>query len=219
MAKPSRKKVVAALLDRHGTTYAEEARIDLTKSTPSALFRGLCLALLLSARIDAGIAVAAARSLFREGWTTAQKLDDSTWSQRVKALNRASYTRYQERTSTMLGDTAERLVSSYGGDLRKLRDEADRDPKRERTLLKRFKGVGDVGVDIFFREVQGVWDELYPFTDKRVLDSARRLDLAGDPGALARSVDRQDFPRLCAALMRTRLDDDLDAVREAARGS
>jgi hypothetical protein len=215
---PAKKKVVAALLDRHGQTYAEELGIDLRKQTPSNLFQLLFASVLYSARIDAGIATQAARNLKRRGWRTASKMADSTWRQRVAALNDAGYTRYQERTSTMLGDMAETLLERWNGDLRKLRDEAERDPASERRLLKRLKGLGDTGVDIFFREVQATWDEVRPFADRRALAAARRLDLGGDAKALARLAKGRDFDRLVAALVRTELADDYDEIRAAARG-
>jgi hypothetical protein len=49
------------------------------------------------------------------------------------------------------------LQDKYQGDLRKLRDAAEREPGRERALLKECKGLGEVGVDIFMREAQIVW--------------------------------------------------------------
>src|SRR5215211_6218820 len=217
MARPSKKRVVGALLDRHGRTYAEELGIDLRKQTPSSLFQLLCAATLFSARIDASIATEAARNLKRRGWRTAEKMADSTWRERVAALNDAGYTRYQERTATMLGELAETTRERWGGDLRRLRDEAERDPGRERQLLKEVKGLGDTGVDIFFREAQAAWDELRPFADRRALDAARRLDLGGEPKALARLADGRDFDRLVAALVRTELAKDYDDIREAAR--
>src|SRR5919109_4277130 len=168
----SQQATVRALLDRHGRTYAEELKIDVAKGTPSALFRLLCAAMLMSARIGSPIAVEAARNLVRRGWRSPKKLAESTWEQRGKALNEAGYTRYQERTATMLGDLTEHLLARYDGDLRKLRDEAGRDPKAERRLLKEFKGLGDVGVDIFFREGQVAWGELVPFADRRALEAA-----------------------------------------------
>ena len=214
---PAKKRIVAALLERHGRTYAEELGINVGKQTPSNLFQLLCASVLFSARIDAEIAAKAARNLKRRGWRTAAKLADSTWRQRVAALNDAGYTRYQERTATMLGDMADTLLERWGGDLRKLRDEADRDPTRERRLLKRLKGLGDTGVDIFFREAQVGWDELRPFADRRALDAARRLDLGGDAKALARLAKGRDFDRLVAALVRTELANDYEKIREAAR--
>ena len=217
MTRVSKKAIVEALLERHGRTYAEELGIDLRRNTPSNLFRLLCAALLYSARIDAGIASQAARNLKRRGWTTAAKLADSAWEDRVEALNDAGYTRYQERTATMLGDTAKSLLERYDGDLRKLREEAGHDAAEERRLLKRFKGVGDVGVDIFLREVQAAWEEVAPFADRRALEAARKLDLGGDARALARRAGEGHLARLVAALVRVELEDDHDAVREAAR--
>ena len=216
MDRTAAKATVRALLERHGRTFAEELRIDVTEGTPSALFRLLCAAMLMSARIRSPIAVEAARNLARRGWRSPRKLAESTWEQRVEALNDAGYTRYQERTATMLGDLTEHLLERHHGDLRRLRDEAERDPKVERRLLKEFKGLGDVGVDIFFREVQVSWEELRPFADRRALDAAGRLELPKDPGKLADLAGAKDFPRLVAALVRVELDDDYDAVRHAA---
>jgi hypothetical protein len=217
MAKPTKRDLVAALLDRHGRTYADELGIELEgDGTPSNLFRLLCASILYSARISGEIATQAAENLRKEGWTTAEKLAASTWKQRVRALNDAGYTRYQERTATMLGDTAAWVQERFGGDLRRLREEAGRDPDAERRLLKRAKGMGDVGVDVFFREVQTIWDELRPFADRRALEAAKRLDLASDTKGIARLADG-DLAPLVAALVRTRLAGDYDEIRDAAR--
>jgi hypothetical protein len=218
MAEPSRERIIDALLERHGQTYAAELGIDLAKGTPSVLFRWLCASILLSARIGANIAMHAARALADQGWTTAEKLAASSWEQRTRTLNGAGYARYDESTSRMLGDTAGMLLERYGGDLRKLRDAAGREPARECRLLKQCKGLGDVGVSIFCREVQLVWDELYPFADERALDASRRLGLESAAPALARRVPRQEFPRLVAALIRTRLAKDFEGVLQQAEG-
>jgi hypothetical protein len=215
----SKKDTARALLERHGRTFADELGIDVAKNTPSPLYRLLCAATLMSARIGSPIAVEAARNLAKRGWRSPRKLAESTWEQRVKALNEAGYTRYQERTATMLGDLTEHLLERYGGDLRRLREEAEREPKAERRLLKEFKGLGDVGVDIFFREAQVAWEELFPFADRRALDAAGRLKLPKDPGKLADLVGAADYARLVAALVRVELDDDYEAVRAAAQAA
>jgi len=100
----SDRRTVEALLERHGTTFAEELRIDVAKGTPAELFRLLCASTLMSARISSSIATEAARNLARRGWRSPRKLAESTWEERVEALNEAGYTRYQERTATMLGE-------------------------------------------------------------------------------------------------------------------
>jgi endonuclease III len=219
VAKPSEQEIARALLRRHGRTFADELGIPVEKNTPSPLFRLLCASLLFSARIGANIALRAARALTEQGWTTPEKMAASTWEERARTLNEAGYARYDERTSTMLGETAEALLERYGGDLRRLREEAGRDPDEERRLLKEFKGIGDVGVDVFFREAQVSWNELFPFADRRALEEAGKLGLREDAGSLLRLVADEDFPQLVATLVRVRLEGDREEILEEARGS
>lgn len=174
---------------------------------------------MLSARIPAGNAVEALQALLEAKLTTPEKMADATWQQRVDVITDRGYKRYDERTSTMLGETAERLLETYHGDLRRLRDEADRVVEQEHHLLQQFKGVGDVGAHIFLREVQMVWEEAYPYADPRVCSSSEKLGLPNKPDALADLVDRRDFPRLVCALMRIELADACNDVRRAARES
>lgn len=216
MAKPSRKSLVKAVLDTHGRTFAEELRIPVAGNTPAPLFQLLYASLLLSARISADNAMSAARALIEARLTTPRKMAEATWQDRVDVITWHGYKRYDERTSTMLGDTAERLLDVYRGDLRRLRDEAERDPAREKRLLQQFSGIGETGADIFLREVQVAWSEVYPFADARVLRGAERLGLGRTPRELAKLVRRQDFARFAAALVRVDLYKAYDEVREAA---
>src|SRR5919198_5040288 len=116
--------VVTALLEHKGQTFATEAGIKLEKNTPAVLFQHLYMSLLLSARIAAGNALEATRALIGAGLTTPRKMADATWQQRVDVITWHGYKRYDERTATMLGDTAELLLNKYKGDLRKLRETA-----------------------------------------------------------------------------------------------
>lgn len=214
--KPGRQELAQAVLERYGRTFAEELGIRLDRAGPADFFRLLTFALLASTRIGHDTAREAARALQRRGWTTPRKMARSTWRQRTDTLNRAGYARYDESTSRMLGDTTELLLDAYRGDLRRMREEAERDPKRERRLLKRFKGIGDSGADIFLREAQAAWEELHPFADPKALEAARRLGLGTSPEALARLVPKREFPRLVAGLVRCALEKGYDEVRESA---
>lgn len=44
-------------------------------------------------------------------------------------------------------------------------------------LKKNIKGLGKTGLDVFFRRVQWMWDEAYPFADQRTLDALGKLGL------------------------------------------
>lgn len=204
------------LLEGYGQTFAAELGIPVARNTPSPLFMLLCAALLYSARIRADAATQALKALFAQGWTTPRKMTDATWEDRVKVLNANGYARYDESTARMLGDTADMLLSEYGGDLRKLREAAGRKPSKERRLLKEFRGIGDVGVNILFREAQLVWPELYPFADKAAMTAANRLGLGHGIAGLAELVPRKDFPRLVAALVRVHLAKAYDDLASAA---
>ncbi|MCK8680777.1 endonuclease [Streptomyces lichenis] len=205
---------VRALLDEQGRTYAEEAGIRL-KDTPQPLYELLVLAHLLSARIRAGVAVAAARALFDAGLRDARRMRDADWQQRVDALGEGGYRRYDERTATQLGDAAGLVLERYGGDLRKLREKAGGDVDQARSLLQEMPGIGPAGSDIFLREAQGVWPEFAPCLDRKALDGAERLGLPTDPGELVGLVRAEELPALAAALVRAALDRDVaDAVHD-----
>lgn len=198
------RQEAARLIAEKGETYAHEAGIVL-KDAPSPLYRLLVLTTLLSVRIGAPIAVAAARELSTAGWRTPRAMADASWQDVVDALGRAHYKRYDESTATALHDGAILLLDRWHGDLRRLRAEADGDAERVRQLLQEFRRIGPVGAEIFCREAQGVWPELRPSIDRRALDGARKAGLPADAESLAALVAPKDLPSLTAALVRSTL--------------
>ena len=198
-------RTTRTLLSEAGHTYAEDAGITL-KDQPAALFKLLVLANLLSTRINSDIAVAAARELFESGGGTARGMAKLTWQERVDALGRAHYVRYDESTSTRLGDMAEKVMEDYGGDLRKLPQKVGRDASAAREMLQEFPGIGPVGAEIFCREAQAVWPWLRPSFDSVALKGADRLGLPTDPERLAQLVNDRELARLASALVRVAKD-------------
>lgn len=211
----TQRETARLLVKRHGTTFAEQAGIRVADK-PAPLWQLLVLSLLLSARISSDIAVAAARELNKAGYRTPRRMREATWQQRVDALGRGHYRRYDERTSTMLGEVADHVVEGYRGDLRRLREDAAKPAEVER-LLQQFKGIGPTGAAIFCREVQGEWSELAPYVDAIAAKGAKRLGLPPSPGRLAALVPDRDVPRLVAACVRASRDKSVvDDVKNAA---
>lgn len=202
------------LLDVAGTTYAEQAGIRLA-DRPAPLYQLLVLASLLSTRISAHVAVAAARELRAAGCTTPQKMRAATWQQRVDALGRGHYRRYDESTATRLGEGAQLLIERYRGDLRRLADSRaiERSGKIDTVSarLREVPGIGPVGVDIFLREVQAAWPWVRPYAGVRVADAAKQLGLPSTARGLARAAGTDDLARLTAAIVRGWLDKDVRA--------
>jgi endonuclease III len=199
------KTLVRRLLERAGATYAEQAGIRLVDK-PAALYQLLVLAQLLSSRISAGVAVAAAHELRAEGLTTAAKMLGADRGRVVDALGRARYKRYDEITATRLAESAQCLADWYGGDLRRLPDAAERDVDAAAVLLQEFPGIGPVGCRIFLREAQLVWPWLRPYADARVLAAAAELGLPDTVGALVRVAGTKDLSAISAALVHVSLD-------------
>ena len=190
------KTTVNRLLAEFGRTYADEAGITL-RDKPAPLYQLLVLATLQSTRIRADVATAAAKELFAAGYRTPQRMLEATWHQRVEALGRGGYARYDESTATRLAEGAQLLLDNWRGDLRRMRS-----PHRD---VQKFPGVAQIGADIFCREVQEVWPRLRPFFDQRALDAAERYGLPTDPQRLAGLVPSTQVTVLATALVRSGL--------------
>ncbi|MER6395557.1 endonuclease [Kitasatospora sp. NPDC001603] len=195
------KRTARRVLHDYGETYAHQAGIRLA-DTPAPLYQVLVLCVLCAAPIRTETAVAAARELFAAGLRTPRAMARATWQDRVDALGRAHYRRYDESTATALGDGAELVLDRWHGDLRALRREAGGDVQRLRGLLREVPRIGPTAADIFCRETQGVWPELRPFFDTRARRSASALGLPRSPGALAGLVAPRDLVRLADGLVR-----------------
>lgn len=207
--------VARKLLDRHGRTFAEDAGIRIADK-PAPLWQLLVLSLLLSARISSDIAVQASRELFAAGYRTPRKMAAATWQDRVDALGRGHYRRYDERTASQLGELAYKVINDYAGDLRRLH-ESTRDVTGVERALQGFTGIGPAGAAIFCREVQGIWRDLAPYFDPLVAQGAARLGLPRVPGELASSVPDVDLPRLAAACVRAARDGSVVEVVRSGR--
>jgi endonuclease III len=204
------REVMGELLRRHGQTYAAEADIHL-KNTPQPLYRTLVLAHLLSARIRSSVAVSTSRALDEAGLRDPKRMTEATWQQRVDALGRGGYRRYDERTATQLGEEGQILIDRWGGDLRRMRQQADGHADELRHLLRELPGVGPLGADIFLREVQDVWPEFGPFLDSKALQGAERLGLPQRTSDLVRLAGETPNAELASALVRAALDKEVVA--------
>lgn len=214
MSTASTNKLLKGLLERAGTTYAEQAGIRL-RDKPMPLFQLLALCMLASKPIDAVIATQAAREVFKAGLRTPKAVLQADRSTMIGAFGRAHYVRYDESSATRLADIAQTVRDEYADDLRGLADQSEHDVTAARRLLKQFKGIGDTGADIFLREIQDHWTWVRPFFDDRTLAAATDLGLPGSADELSELAPKSNA-RLAAALVRVSLDADLrDELRNA----
>ncbi|WP_369830743.1 endonuclease [Mycobacterium sp. 1245805.9] len=202
-----RDEVVRRLLKVAGTTYAAEAGVKI-HDKPMPLFQLLVLCMLASKPIDAAVAMSADRELFKAGLRSPKAVLASDRRTMISAFGRAHYVRYDESSATRLTDMAERVRDEYHGDLREMAESCRHDVAAAKRMLKRFKGIGDTGADIYLREVQDVWPWVRPYFDGRATAAARQLGLPAQPAKLGALAPRANA-RLAAALVRASLDDDV----------
>jgi endonuclease III len=202
-----REELVRRLLKVAGTTYAAEAGVKL-HDKPMPLFQLLVLYMLASKPIDAAIAMSAARELFKAGLRSPRAVLASDRSATISAFGRAHYVRYDESSATRLTGMAERVRGEHHGDLREIARSSRHDVAAAKRMLKKFKGIGDTGADIYLREVQDVWPWVRPYFDSRATAAASQLGLPAQPAKLGALAPRANA-RLAAALVRASLDDDV----------
>ncbi|KAL4802351.1 hypothetical protein BDV18DRAFT_147345 [Aspergillus unguis] len=148
------------------------------------------------------------RKLVEVGYHDINKLGNATWEERAMVLKDGGYNRYREQGSTNLGKLVEFVNEKYDGDLNNLLEEAGHDPQKTKQLVKEVHGLGDLGVELFFNNVQSVWPAIAPFVDSRSMETAKDAGLGTDLDAIYDDLG-QDSVRMCKlanALSAARLD-------------
>ena len=98
------------------------------------------------------------------------------WDGLVEILDTGGYTRYDFKTATKLLEIMQMLSLLYGGDLNLLHEKVC-DPEDLESKLLEFKEVGPVTVNIFLRELRGIWEKSQPLPGDPVIIAARCLGI------------------------------------------
>jgi endonuclease III len=154
-------------------TYSEELGLNLSK--PEDRFKWFLASLLFAKRISAEIAKKTYRQFEDEGLTTPEKILAAGWDLLVQVLDSGGYVRYDFSTASNLLGIMKELKEKYG-DLESLHKESI-DPRDLEKRLQEFKGVGPVGVNIFLRELRGIWEKAKPKPSKMAIKAAHRIGL------------------------------------------
>jgi hypothetical protein len=218
------KAVARAVLAREGRGFAEEIGLGRTNN-PASLFGLLVTAVIVAPRGEASGPARAAHEVTNR-WHTVADLAAAAEQDVAKELGAAvegGDDEHDDQASADAGtlrELAAAVKDRWGGDLRTLREEAGHDAARERALLTDLPGVDDGVADVFFREVQALWDEVSPFAGDRALRAASALGLGETAEDLARyGSDAEKTGRLAGALARIEVEGSHDEVRRTASAS
>lgn len=145
-------------------------------------FEELVCALVLSRPISHRLGMRTIRTILNDpyNFTSPKSIIDAGKEKRHQALVDAK-TQHKDKTAEQIGLIADVVSTKFGTDnsLNEVREQGYRDWDSERDLLQtNIKGLGKTGLDIFYRRVQWLWEEAFPFIDDR---TARGVDKLGLP--------------------------------------
>ncbi len=154
-------------------SYSEELGLDLTK--PEDKFKWFLASILFAKRISAETAKETYRNFEQEDLTSPEAMLQAGWDRLVEILDSSGYTRYDFSMATYLLGIAKKLKEKYGN-LENLHTEST-SPKDLENRLQEFKGIGPVGVNIFLRELRGIWKNAKPTPSSIAVATAQRISL------------------------------------------
>ena len=155
------------------STYSEELGLDLTG--PEDRFKWFLASLLFAKRISAEIAKRTYHRFEEEELTTPDRILAAGWDRLVHVLDSGGYVRYDFSTATNLLRIVKELKEKYE-DLEGLHRESANSEDLERRLQE-FSGMGPVGVNIFLRELRGIWERAKPTPSSMAVKVAQRISL------------------------------------------
>lgn len=171
------KKTIKKLINALGGKFSTELGIELSKGGPQEIFKWFLASKLFGARIGTNIAIKTYKEFEKCGVLTPKKISETGWNGLVKILDDGGYVRYDFSTATKLLEIMKDLEKDYDADLNKLYKKAKDERELEELLKDLGKGIGDVTVNIFLRELRLVWTKAKPEPSELVTLAAKHLGI------------------------------------------
>ncbi|MFQ5891657.1 MAG: hypothetical protein ACE5HW_02550 [Candidatus Methanofastidiosia archaeon] len=164
-------KLIQRLLE-NDKTYSSELGIDVAENP----FKWFLVSVLFGARISEDIASRTFKEFEKAEVTTPEEILKTSRDRLIEILDSGGYVRYDFKTAEKLLEMSKNLKERYGK-IERLKD----DPKIEEKLMGLAKGIGEVTINIFLREMRGVWN-VEPELSKYVIQASKNLGLIEEEG-------------------------------------
>ena len=155
-------------------SYSQELGLDLAREGDR--FKWFLASILFAKRISSQIAKKTYKEFEKEEIVTPESITEAGWDKLVEVLDCGGYVRYDFSTASKLLEIASSLKERYGS-LEDLYAQAKDSRDLERKLLE-FKGVGPTTVNIFLRELKGIWGKAKPSLSPIAKEVASKLGLS-----------------------------------------
>ena len=131
---------IEEFVKKYGKKYSEMLGIDAKKDK----FKWFLAAMLFGAPIREENAMKTYKLFEKYGLTTPEKILEAGWDEIVSILDEGGYTRYDFKTADKIIEACQNIIRQGG---------IDALIEKGRNALKVARGIGDVTIDIFLREL------------------------------------------------------------------
>ncbi|MCW1296822.1 MAG: hypothetical protein OH319_04025 [Candidatus Parvarchaeota archaeon] len=160
------KKLIQSVVTWYGPCYSKRLGIELEKK--NEIFKWFLASILFGAPINEKSAIKTYFCFKKYKVLSPEKIIETGWNGLVKILDEGSYTRYDFKTADKLLEVMKNLVKNYDSDINKIRESASNTEDLKNKIKALGKGIGDITINIFLRELRYVWKirdlELSKFT-------------------------------------------------------
>ena len=154
-------QVIAEVLNQYSGRFAAELGIDL-RSGPEARQQWFLAAILYGARISGQLAARTYQVFAARGIYSPAAILAHGWDNLVVRLDEGGYARYDFKTATKLLRVMATLKEQYQSSLERVHDLSRSYEDLEGRLRGLGSGIGPATVNIFLRELRGIWARATP---------------------------------------------------------
>lgn len=172
-----KQKTVKALLEKLGKRYSRVLGINLNSGKDEEIFKWFLASVLFGAPITETSVIKTYKCFQKYEVLTPKRILETEWDGIVRILDEGSYTRYDFKTADKLLEVMRNLMEKFNGSLNLLHSRASNAKDLENRLKDLGKGIGDVTVSIFLRELREVWEKAKPNPTSLVVSAAKNLGI------------------------------------------
>lgn len=172
-----KQEALKTLLERFGQKYSEVLGIKLETASDSEVFKWFLASILFGAPITESSVIKTYRRFEEYKVLAPEKILETGWDGLVKILDEGGYTRYDFKTADKLLLVMGNLEKEYNGSLNLLHQRASDSADLENRLKQLGKGIGDMTISIFLRDLRGIWKKADPKPTSLVILAASNMGI------------------------------------------
>jgi len=174
------KEATNLLVEKFGQKYSDILGINLKTMDDKEVFKWFLASILFGAPITETSVIKTYKCFESHEVLTPNKILETGWDGLVEILDEGSYTRYDFKTSDKLLEIMGNLLKRYKGSLNLVHEQASGSSDLEKRLKDLGKGMGDVTISIFLRELRNLWKKVDTKPTPLVILAAKNLGIIKD---------------------------------------